>query len=69
MRPIFVDLDLENSIFLDGSMSAAAFEYRTVTEEEDLFERCDKISYVYGNRKIRRDGYLKVVGLLARYVD
>lgn len=34
MRPIFVDLDLDNSIFLDGSMGASTYEYRVSTSEE-----------------------------------
>jgi hypothetical protein len=36
MRPIYVDLDLDNSIFLDGSIGAAAYQYK-VTTSEDLF--------------------------------
>jgi len=36
MRPIFVDLDLDNSIFLDGAVGAAAYQYR-VTTSDDLF--------------------------------
>lgn len=31
MRPIFVDLDLENTIYLDGSMGVAAYQYRVTT--------------------------------------
>jgi polynucleotide 5'-kinase involved in rRNA processing len=36
MKPVYVDLDLDNSIFLDGSIGAAAYQYK-VTTSEDLF--------------------------------
>ena len=65
MRPVFVDLDLDNSIFLDGSMGAAAYQYK-VTTSEDLFEKCEKICYVYGNRKIRPVSFLQTARQLAK---
>lgn len=33
MRPIYVDLDLDNSLFLDGSISACEYEYKTYTDD------------------------------------
>jgi hypothetical protein len=66
MRPIYVDLDLDNSIFLDGSIGAAAYQYK-VTTSEDLFEKCEKICYIYGNRKIRTISFLKLARQLAKH--
>lgn len=68
MRPVFVDLDLDNSIFLDGSMGAAAYQYK-VTTSEDLFEKCEKICYIYGNRKIRTISFLKMARQLAKHTN
>jgi hypothetical protein len=36
MRPIFIDIDLDNSIFLDGTVGAVSYQYR-VTTSDDLF--------------------------------
>lgn len=30
MRPMFVDLDLDNSIYIDGTIGAMVFEYKLV---------------------------------------
>lgn len=68
MRPIYVDLDLDNSIFLDGSIGAAAYQYK-VTTSEDLFEKCEKICYIYGNRKIRTISFLKLARQLAKHTS
>lgn len=67
MRPIYVDLDLDNSIFLDGSIGAAAFQYK-VTTSEDLFEKIEKICYIYGNRKIRTASFLRMARQLSKNI-
>lgn len=67
MQPIFADIDLENSLFLDGSVGATCFEYRVCTNE-DMFEKLDKICLIYGNRKIRTTSYLNTVRLLAKHI-
>jgi hypothetical protein len=36
MQAIYVDLDLDNSLFLDGSVGATAYEYRVCTND-DMF--------------------------------
>jgi len=38
MRPIFIDLDTDNSIFLDGCIGGAAYQYK-VTSNDDTFEK------------------------------
>lgn len=67
-RPIFIDLDLENSIFLDGSIGAATYQYKTTTSD-DLFEKCEKICYIYGNRQIRKISFLKMSQQIAKYTN
>ena len=67
MRPIYVDLDLDNSIFLDGSIGAAAFQYK-VTTSEDLFEKIEKVCYIYGNRKIRTASFLRMARQLSKNI-
>lgn len=68
MEPIFVDLDLENSLFLDGSVGAAAYKYRVCTTE-DIFEKCDRICMVYGNRRIRTASFLNTARLLSKHIQ
>lgn len=68
MRPVYVDLDLENSVFLDGSVGAVAFQYR-VSTSDDLFEKCEKISYIYGNRKIRSGSFMKLAKQLSKLAN
>ena len=36
MKPIYVDLDIENSIFIDGTIGSMIFEYKI---SEDFFDR------------------------------
>jgi len=31
MQPIFADIDLDNSLFVDGSIGASVFEYKVCT--------------------------------------
>jgi hypothetical protein len=68
MQPIYADIDLENCLFLDGSVGATCFEYR-VCANEDMFEKLDKICLIYGNRKIRTTSYLNSVRLLAKHIQ
>lgn len=62
MKPIFVDLDIENSIFIDGTVGSMVFEYKI---SEDFFDRPEKITFFYGNRKLRRTSFLKQATLIA----
>lgn len=62
MNPIYIDLDPENTIFIDGSIGALEYEYRIV---EDLYDRPNKICFYYGNRSIRSKSYLGQVKILA----
>ena len=68
MKPIFVDLDLDNSLFLDGSIGACIYEYK-VTTKEDIYRNCEKICMVYGNRRLRNNSFLSISKLLARNVN
>lgn len=63
-----MDLDLENSLFLDGSVGAAAYKYRVCTNE-DIFDKCDRICMVYGNRRIRTTSFLNTARLLAKHIQ
>jgi hypothetical protein len=66
MKPIFADLDVENSIFIDGTVGSMVFDYKIC---EDFFDRPEKISFFYGNRKIKRDSILKQGALIADSVN
>ena len=68
MKPLVVDLDLENSLFLDGSVGATVYDYKTCTNE-NIFESCEKICMVYGNRQLRTTSYLNTVRLLAKHIN
>jgi hypothetical protein len=39
MRPIFVDLDLDNSLFLDGSVGACVYQYK-ICPNDDVYRHC-----------------------------
>ena len=65
MQPIFMDLDLENSIFLDGCVGAAAYQYQ-VSTSDDVFDKSEKLVYVYGNRALRKESYLRMTQRLAK---
>lgn len=67
-QPIFVDLDLDNAIFLDGTVGAVSYKYKVCTSE-DIFEKCQKISMVYGNRKLHKESFLQVARLLAKHIQ
>lgn len=67
-EPILVDLDLDNGLFLDGTVGAASYKYRVCTGE-DILEKCQKICMVYGNRKLHRESFLELAKLLATHVQ
>lgn len=62
MDPIFVDLDPENTIFIDGSIGALEYQYKIM---EDLYDRPNKLSFYYGNRSTKSKTYLTQVKYLA----
>lgn len=66
MKPIFVDLDIENSIFIDGTVSSMIFDYKIC---EDFFDRPEKISFFYGNRRIKRKSFINQATLIAESVN
>ena len=57
MKPIYVDLDIDNSLFLDGSIGTCLYEYKVTTDEEP-YRHCQRLSMVYGNRRIRNNSFL-----------
>jgi hypothetical protein len=66
MKPIYVDFDIENSIFIDGTVGSMIFDYKI---SEDFFDRPEKISFFYGNRKIKRKSYLNQATLIADSIN
>jgi hypothetical protein len=66
MKPIYVDLDIENSIFIDGTVGSMIFDYKI---SEDFFDRPEKISFFYGNRKIKRKSFLNQAALIADSIN
>ena len=68
MKPVYVDLDLENSLFLDGSIGACIYNYK-ITTDDDFYKTCEKICLVYGNRKLRKASYLNTAKNLAKNIN
>ena len=68
MRPVYVDLDTENSLFLDGTVGTCIYKYH-VTTSGNIYKHCQKLLMVYGNRKIRTASFLNTARKLAKYVD
>lgn len=66
MNPYYVDIDPENSVFIDGSLCALDFDYIIA---EDLFDRPNKLCFYYGNRSIKSSSYFDQVKLLANAVN
>lgn len=57
-NPLFVDLDPESSIFVNDTIGALSFEYKIC---EDLFDRPNKLSFYYGNRKVYNKSYIEQI--------
>lgn len=63
MEPIFVDLDLENSAFCDGCITACHIKGR-VPANLMLYNK--KIVYYYGGTKINKKIYVELMQTLAQ---
>jgi hypothetical protein len=63
MEPIFVDLDLENMAFCDGSISACHIKARMPT---NLIDFGNKIVFYSGGVKLHKKTYMTLVQALAK---
>jgi len=68
MKPLYVDLDLDNSLFLDGSIGTCIYEYKVTTEDEP-YRHCQRLSMVYGNRRIRNFSFVESAKTLAKHIN
>lgn len=68
MKPLYVDLDLDNSLFLDGSIGTCLYEYKVCTDD-DPYRHCQRLCMIYGNRRIRNNSFLSCAKILAKHVN